>query len=47
MTHFRFYHKMKNDVARKLFDAIKSKSLHSDLILYETDQRIGTTFKKK
>jgi len=38
---------MKYDVAKILFQAIKTKSIHSNLILFENDQRIGTTFKKK
>jgi hypothetical protein len=47
MNHFQLYHKMKYDVAKKLFYAIKNKSIHSDLILFENNQRLGTTFKKK
>ncbi len=47
MNHLRLFHKMKYDVAKKLFQAIKTKSIHVDLILFENDQRIGTTFKKK
>ncbi len=47
MNHFRLYHKMSHDAAKKISDAIKTKSLHSDLILFENDQPIGTSFKKK
>jgi hypothetical protein len=38
---------MSHDAAKKISDAIKTKSLHSDLILFENDQPIGTSFKKK
>jgi len=47
MNHLQLYHKIKFDAAKILFRAIKNKSIHSDLILFENDQRIGTTFKKK
>jgi hypothetical protein len=37
---------MKYDVARKLFNAIKNKSLHPDLILFDKNQHIGTILRK-
>ena len=47
LNHFTLYHKMKYDVAKKIFLALKAKSLHSDLILFETDQRLAAVFRKK
>jgi len=47
MNHFRIYHRMRFDVAKILFHEMKTKTLHSDLILFEPNQRLGTTFKKK
>ncbi len=38
---------MKYDVSRKLFNAIKNKSLHPGLILFDKDQHIGTILRKK
>jgi len=38
---------MKYDVARKLFNAIKDKSLRPDLILFDKNQHLGTILRKK
>jgi hypothetical protein len=38
---------MKFDVTKKMVNAMKTKSLHSDLILFGEDERIGTSFMKK
>lgn len=47
INHFHLYHKMKYDIAKKIFNALKDKSLHSDLILFDKNERIGTNMKKK
>ncbi|CAF0930010.1 unnamed protein product [Adineta steineri] len=47
INHLRLYHKMKSDVARKIVEALKNKSLHSDLILFNKNQHLGTGSKKK
>jgi hypothetical protein len=47
MMHFQLHHKMKYDPAKKLFAAIKSKSINSDLILFNHDERIGKNIIKK
>ena len=38
---------MKHDAAKKVFNAIKTKSLNPKLILFEKDERIGTNIRKK
>ncbi len=47
MTHLTLYHKMKYGVAKKIFQAMKTKSLHSDLILFENDQRVAAIGRKR
>ncbi|CAF3560846.1 unnamed protein product [Rotaria sordida] len=47
VNHFQLYHKLKFDAAKKIFNAMKNKSLTSDTILFEKNERIGIKFKKK
>ncbi|CAF3335550.1 unnamed protein product [Rotaria sp. Silwood1] len=42
INHFQYYHKLKYDAAKKIFNAMKNKSLTSDIILFETNERIGS-----
>ncbi|CAF4807913.1 unnamed protein product [Rotaria sp. Silwood1] len=46
INHFQYYHKLKYDAAKKIFNAMKNKSLTSDIILFETNERIGDVDKK-
>jgi hypothetical protein len=46
LNHFRLYHKMKYYAAKRISDAIKTKSIHSNLILFQKNERIGTTYKR-
>ncbi|CAF4137068.1 unnamed protein product [Rotaria sp. Silwood2] len=47
INHFQYYHKLKYDAAKKIFNLMKNKSLTHDIILFEKDERIGATYKKK
>ncbi|CAF0803934.1 unnamed protein product [Rotaria sp. Silwood1] len=41
INHFQYYHKLKYNAAKKIFNAMKNKSLTSDIILFETNEHIG------
>ena len=41
-THFNTYHRMKREAARKIFLAIKYRTMPEDEILFEPDEIIGS-----
>jgi hypothetical protein len=46
MTHFTLYHRMKPEVAKIILQAMKTKSLNSDSILFENNQRLAVVVRK-
>ncbi|CAF3356890.1 unnamed protein product [Rotaria sp. Silwood1] len=47
INHFQYYHKLKYNAAKKIFNAMKNKSLTSDIILFETNEHIGSQAAKE
>jgi hypothetical protein len=46
ISHFTLYHRIKDNVAKKIVHAMKTKTLQSDTILFEKDQIVTTAFRK-
>ena len=46
VIHLTVYHRLKDDAAKKIVYAIKTKTLQSDSILFEKDQIVTTSVRK-
>ncbi|CAF3067752.1 unnamed protein product [Rotaria socialis] len=47
LNHFHCYHRMKYSVAKTIYTAMKTKSLTSDSVLFEPNERIAKNLSKK
>lgn len=47
LNHMTLYHRMKYDVAKRIYQEMKNRTLQPDLILFEEDQRLAGNFRKR